>query len=107
MDYLAKAFPAEAVPKLNINTAMAIDFESALSLRRSQAAAVVEYRTKNGKFKSIDISRELFADKNAGHGNNSVLRGDFSSIKPVQQPSGTSTTPGATPTTPGTTTPSP
>jgi hypothetical protein len=48
-----------------------------------------------GKFKSIDISRELFADKNAGHSNNSVLRGDFSSIKPVQQPSGTSTTPGA------------
>jgi Sigma-70, region 4 len=47
-----------------------------------------------GKFKSIDISRELF-DKNAGHSNTSVLRGDFSSIKPVQQPSGTSTTPGA------------
>jgi hypothetical protein len=59
-----------------------------------------------GKFKSIDISRELF-DKNAGHSNNSVLRGDFSSIKPVQQPGGTSTTPGATPTAPGTTTPSP
>jgi DNA-directed RNA polymerase specialized sigma24 family protein len=53
-----------------------------------------------GKFKSIDISRELFADKNAGHGNASVLRGDFSTIKPVQQPGGASTTPGAT-TTPG------
>ncbi|MEA2369163.1 MAG: hypothetical protein QOF65_1011 [Thermoleophilaceae bacterium] len=63
-----------------------------------------------GKFKSIDISRELFADKNAGHGNSSVLRGDFSSIKPVQQPSGASTTPGGTPpgtTAPGTTTPAP
>jgi Sigma-70, region 4 len=60
-----------------------------------------------GKFKSIDISRELFADKNAGHSNTSVLRGDFSSIKPVQQPGGTSTTPGATPTAPGTTTPAP
>jgi hypothetical protein len=56
-----------------------------------------------GKFKSIDISRELF-DKNAGHSNNSVLRGDFSSIKPVQQPGGTSTTPGATTTPGGTTT---
>ena len=55
-----------------------------------------------GKFKSIDISRELFADKNAGHSNTSLLRGDFSSIKPVQQqPGGASTTPGATtPTTP-------
>ena len=61
-----------------------------------------------GKFKSIDISRELFADKNAGHSNTSVLRGDFSSIKPVQQPGGTSTTPGGTPTAPGgTTTPGP
>jgi Sigma-70, region 4 len=64
-----------------------------------------------GKFKSIDISRELFADKNAGHSNNSLLRGDFSSIKPVQQqPGGGSTTPGATPTAPtapGTTTPAP
>lgn len=59
-----------------------------------------------GKFKSIDISRELFADKNAGHSNNSVLRGDFSSIKPVQQPSGTATTPGGT-TTPGTPSPTP
>src|SRR3954453_21040812 len=61
-----------------------------------------------GKFKSIDISRELFADKNAGHSNASLLRGDFSSIKPVQQPGGTSTTPGAT-TTPGgtSTTPAP
>jgi hypothetical protein len=56
-----------------------------------------------GRFKSIDISRELFADKNAGHSNASVLRGDFSAIKPVQQPGGTSTTPGATPTTPGAT----
>src|SRR4051812_20623399 len=56
-----------------------------------------------GKFKSIDISRELF-DKNAGHSNNSVLRGDFSSVKPVQQPGGTSTTPGATTTPGGTTT---
>jgi hypothetical protein len=63
-----------------------------------------------GRFKSIDISRELFADKNAGHSNNSVLRGDFSSIKPVQQPGGASTTPGATTpgaTPPGTTTPAP
>ena len=49
-----------------------------------------------GKFKSIDISRELFADKNAGHSNASVLRGDFSAIKPVQQPGGAPTTPGGT-----------
>jgi hypothetical protein len=53
------------------------------------------------KFKSIDISRELFSDKNAGHGNSSVLRGNFADLKPVQQQGGgTPTTPGATPTTP-------
>lgn len=48
------------------------------------------------KFKSIDISRELFSDKNAGHGNDSVLRGAFATLRPVpqQQPgTGTSTTP--------------
>jgi hypothetical protein len=48
------------------------------------------------KFKAVDISRELFADKNAGHGNSSVLRGAFSTLRPVpQQPQqgGTSTTP--------------
>src|SRR5204863_17415 len=53
-----------------------------------------------GNFKSVDISRELFADKNAGHSNNSLLRGDFSSIKQVQQPGGAATTPGGASTTP-------
>jgi hypothetical protein len=44
------------------------------------------------RFKAIDISRELF-DKNTGHGNSSVLRGLFSSLKPVpQQQGGTGTT---------------
>ena len=48
------------------------------------------------KFKSIDVSRELFSDKNAAHGNSSVLRGEFANLKPVPQQQGgsTSTTPG-------------
>ena len=47
------------------------------------------------RFKSIDISRELFSDKNAGHGNSSVLRGNFDDLKPVpqQQQGGTPTQP--------------
>jgi DNA-directed RNA polymerase specialized sigma24 family protein len=45
------------------------------------------------KFKAIDISRELFADKNAGHGNSSVLRGTFASLKPVPQQPQQGTTP--------------
>lgn len=54
LDYLSKHFPAEDVPKVNVNTATAIELESGLSLRRSQAKAVIEYREKNGNFKSID-----------------------------------------------------
>ena len=53
LDYLTTHFPAEDVPKVNVNTATAIELESGLSLRRSQAKAVVEYRGKNGGFKSL------------------------------------------------------
>ena len=52
-DYLAKSYPGEPIPKLNVNTASAIEFESALTLKRSESAAVIEYRTKNGPFKSL------------------------------------------------------
>jgi competence protein ComEA len=44
LDYLAKNFPADDVPKIMVNKAAAIEFESGLSLRRSQAAAIVQYR---------------------------------------------------------------
>lgn len=54
LDYLAKNFPAEELPKININKATAIELESGLTLRRSQSAAIIEYRTKHGPFKSIE-----------------------------------------------------
>src|SRR5436305_885478 len=53
LDYLASHYPADEVPRLNVNKARAIELESALSLPRSQAAAIIEYRTKHGDFKSI------------------------------------------------------
>jgi competence protein ComEA len=59
IDYLSVNLPAEAVTKLNINTATRIDFESALSLKRSVAAAIIEYREKNGPFKSIDDLKKI------------------------------------------------
>lgn len=59
VDYLAKNFPAEEVPKINVNTCRAIDLESGLTLRRSQANAIIEYRTKNGPFKSIDELKKV------------------------------------------------
>ena len=59
LDYLTKHYPAEAVPPVNVNTAPAIEMESRLSLRRSQAAAIIAYRTKNGKFKSIEDLKKV------------------------------------------------
>lgn len=54
LDYLAKNYPADEVPPVNINEATAIELESRLALRRSQASAIIAYRTKNGKFKAIE-----------------------------------------------------
>ena len=59
LDYLAKNFPAEEIPPVNVNTAPAIELESRLSLRRSQAAAVIAYREKNGRFKSIEDLKKV------------------------------------------------
>ena len=54
LDYLTSAFPPEDVPRINVNTAKAIELESGLSVRRSQARAIIEWREKNGEFKSLD-----------------------------------------------------
>ena len=54
LEYLVTNFPAEDLPPLNVNKATAIDLESRLSLRRSQAAAILRFRAKNGNFKSIE-----------------------------------------------------
>lgn len=52
LDYLVKNFPAEEVPRINVNTATAIQLESGLSLKRSQAAAVLAWRKEHGSFKT-------------------------------------------------------
>jgi len=60
LDYLAAHFPADdEVPRINVNKCRAIDLESTLSLRRSEAAAIVEYRTKNGPFHSIEDLKKV------------------------------------------------
>ena len=53
LEYLVTHYAADEVPKVKVNKATAIELESGLSLKRSQAKAVIEYRTKNGPFKSI------------------------------------------------------
>jgi len=59
LTYLSKAFPAEAEKPLNINTASGIDLESTLGLLRSQAALIIDYRDKHGKFKSLDDLKKV------------------------------------------------
>jgi len=59
IDYLSAHFAAEEVPRINVNKARAIDLEAGLTLRRSQAAAIIEYRTKNGPFKSIEDLKKV------------------------------------------------
>jgi competence protein ComEA len=54
LDYLSRNYPADEVPKINVNKAEAIDLESGLSLKRSEAAAIIRYRDSKGPFKSID-----------------------------------------------------
>ena len=59
LDYLVKNYPGEELPRLNVNKATAIELESRLTLPRSQAAAIIAYRTKNGVFKSIDDLKKV------------------------------------------------
>ena len=59
VDYLAKNYPAEEIPKLNVNKATFIELDSRLTLRRSEAAALIAYRAKNGHFKSIEDLKKV------------------------------------------------
>lgn len=57
--YLTRAYPADEVPKINVNKASAIQLESGLTLRRSQAAAVIAYRKEKGDFKSLEDLKKV------------------------------------------------
>lgn len=59
LEYLVKHYAADDVPKVKVNKATAVELESGLSLKRSQARAVIEYRTKNGAFKSIEDLKKV------------------------------------------------
>lgn len=59
LDYLSKNFLGEASRPLNVNTATSVELESVLLLLRKEAAAVIDYRQKNGPFKSIDELKKV------------------------------------------------
>lgn len=59
LTYLSTHFGPEAPAPININKADAVDLEAGLLLLRSQAKAVIEYRTEHGDFKSLDDLRNV------------------------------------------------
>src|SRR5262245_14170872 len=59
LDYLVTNFKGEAPRALNVNSATAIDLESVAGLLRKEAAAVIEYREKNGKFNTLDDLKKV------------------------------------------------
>jgi competence protein ComEA len=59
LNYLAQYFGPETSGAVNVNTASAVDMESGLRLGRSEAEAIVSYRTEKGKFHSIEDLRNV------------------------------------------------
>jgi len=59
LEYLAARFPAQELPRINVNTATTIELESGLTLRRSQAAAIIAYRSQHGKFSSLEDLKKV------------------------------------------------
>jgi competence protein ComEA len=54
LTYLTKNFGPEAPKAVNINKAPPVEIESVLGLTRAESAAIVQYRTDKGAFKSLD-----------------------------------------------------
>ena len=59
LDYRLKNYPADDAPRINVNTAAAIQLESGLNLKRSQAAALIAYRKEHGKFAMIEDVKKV------------------------------------------------
>ncbi len=59
LGYLTKHFGADAPLPIRVNKASAVDLESLLLLKRSEAAAIIQYRTAHGDFKNIDDLRKV------------------------------------------------
>jgi competence protein ComEA len=57
--YLTKNFGPQAGGPVNINKADTVELESSLVLTKTEAAAVIQYRTAKGAFKSIDDLRNI------------------------------------------------
>ena len=59
LEYLSKNFGPEIPRPIDINTATLVDLQTTLLMRRSQAMALLQYRSQNGGFKSFDDLRNV------------------------------------------------
>lgn len=59
LEYLSTHFLGEAPRPININSAPQIDFETVLGLLRREAAAVIAYRDKNGRFNAVEDLKKV------------------------------------------------
>jgi competence protein ComEA len=59
LKYLTTNFGPEAAKPININNASPAELEAALGLTRTESAAVIQYRTDKGNFKSIDDLKQV------------------------------------------------
>ena len=59
LEYLTKNFGPEVAPPININKADSVDLESSLVLTKTEAAALIRYRSEKGPFKSLDDLRNI------------------------------------------------
>ena len=59
LGYLTKHFGADAPLPIRVNKASAVDLESLLLLKRSEAKAIIDYRSEHGNYKSIDDLRKV------------------------------------------------
>jgi competence protein ComEA len=57
LDYLAKNFPAATT--IHVNQATAAQLENGLGLSTTEAEAIIDYRKKNGDFKSLDDLKKV------------------------------------------------
>jgi len=57
--YLTKNFGPQVAPPVNINKADAVELESSLVLTKTEAAAIIQYRTEKGAFKAVDDLRNV------------------------------------------------
>jgi competence protein ComEA len=57
--YLSRNFGPVVGDDVNVNKADAVELESSLVLTRTEAAAVIQYRTQKGPFKSVEDFRGI------------------------------------------------